>query len=57
MIADALDRSNGYIGVRCRKLASYGLVERPSRGFYVITDAGTAYLEGELDASTLSDDE
>ncbi|GAB7120892.1 repressor [Natrinema saccharevitans] len=57
VIADALDRSNGYIGVRCRKLASYGLVERPSRGFYVITDAGTAYLEGELDASTLSDDE
>ncbi|RZH66998.1 hypothetical protein [Natrinema altunense] len=56
-IADEIDRNNNYIGVRCRKLASYGLVERPSRGFYVITDAGTAYLEGELDASELSAEE
>ncbi|MFA9428397.1 hypothetical protein [Natronorubrum sp. A-ect3] len=52
-IADEIDRNNNYIGVRCRKLASYGLVDRPSRGFYVITDYGTEYLEGELDASTL----
>lgn len=57
VIADALDRSNSYIGVRCRKLASYGLVDRPSRGFYVITDEGRSYLEGELDASSLTVDD
>ncbi|WP_206539060.1 hypothetical protein [Natrinema salifodinae] len=56
VIADALDRSNDYIGVRCRKLASYGLVERPSRGFYVISDTGASYLDGELDASSLTED-
>ncbi|WP_207891629.1 hypothetical protein [Natrarchaeobius halalkaliphilus] len=52
-IAGEIDRNNDYVGVRCRQLASYGLVDRPSRGFYVITDQGTAYLEGELDASRL----
>lgn len=56
-IADEIDRNNDYIGVRCRKLASYGLVEKPSRGFYVITNEGEAYLEGELDAGTLQRDE
>ncbi|QLG48622.2 winged helix-turn-helix domain-containing protein [Natrinema halophilum] len=55
VIADALDRNNDYIGTRCRKLASYGLLERPSRGFYVISEEGNSYLEGELDASTLSE--
>lgn len=54
-IADAIDRNNDYIGVRCRKLASSGLVERPSRGFYVITEEGRAYLDGEFDASTLEE--
>ncbi|ARS89859.1 hypothetical protein [Natrarchaeobaculum aegyptiacum] len=56
-IADAIDRNNQYIGVRCRTLASYGLVEKPSRGFYVITDDGRSYLEGELDASKLTESE
>ncbi|WP_245852942.1 winged helix-turn-helix domain-containing protein [Natrinema ejinorense] len=57
VIADALDRNNNYIGVRCRKLVSYGLLERPSRGFYVITDEGKSYLEGEFDASSLVQDD
>ncbi|WP_254524360.1 winged helix-turn-helix domain-containing protein [Natrinema caseinilyticum] len=57
VIADALDRNNNYIGVRCRKLASYGLLERPSRGFYVISETGNSYLEGDLDASTLAADD
>ncbi|MDJ1431992.1 hypothetical protein [Halostagnicola sp. A-GB9-2] len=54
-IADEIDRNNDYIGVRCRKLASYGLVKKPSRGFYVLSDSGGEYLEGELDASELAD--
>ncbi len=45
-IADEIDRNNDYIGARCRKLASYGLVDRPSRGFYVLSESGAAYLEG-----------
>ncbi|MCU4741633.1 hypothetical protein OB960_09500 [Halobacteria archaeon AArc-xg1-1] len=52
-IADEIGRNNNYIGVRCRTLASYELVEKPSRGFYVITDTGTEYLDGEFDASDL----
>lgn len=56
-IADEIERNNDYIGVRCRKLASYGLVEKPSRGFYVLTDPGEGYLEGEVDASELEQDD
>ncbi|QCS42006.1 hypothetical protein FEJ81_06410 [Natrinema versiforme] len=55
-IADEIDRNNDYIGTQCRTLASYGLVNRPSRGFYVLSKSGGAYLAGELDASGLADD-
>ncbi|WP_226042351.1 hypothetical protein [Natrinema sp. DC36] len=56
-ISDEIKRNNDYIGVRCRKLDSYGLVEKPSRGFYVLTDSGEEYLEGDLDVSELETDE
>ncbi|ELY51673.1 hypothetical protein [Natronolimnohabitans innermongolicus] len=56
-IAEEIDRNNDYVGVRCRKLASCGLVEKPSRGFYVLADSGEAYLDGELDAGTLEADD
>ena len=38
---------------RARKLAEYGLLTRVHRGLYGITDKGEAYLDEELDASTL----
>ena len=38
---------------RARKLADHGLLERVHRGLYRITDAGEAYLDEDLDASTL----
>ncbi|WP_204365904.1 helix-turn-helix domain-containing protein [Halobiforma nitratireducens] len=52
-IAEEIDRNNDYIGVRCRKLTSYGLVEKPSRGYYILSESAEAYLEGDLDASEL----
>lgn len=42
---------------RARKLAKYGLLEQIHRGLYGITDKGRAYLDEELDASTLEADE
>lgn len=56
-IADAIGKNNQYIGVRCRKLTEYGLLERPSRGFYLLTDDGEDYLDEGLDASKLEDGE
>lgn len=54
-IADALSLNNNYVGVRCRKLVEAGLLERPARGLYMITDDGHAFLAADLDASTLPD--
>ena len=42
-----------YAGDRLRDLADYGLVEKWSRGLYRLTDEGHAYLNEELDASSL----
>ncbi|MBX0346599.1 ArsR family transcriptional regulator [Haloarcula pellucida] len=38
---------------RCSVLAKYGLLHRIASGLYTITDEGIAYLDEELDASTL----
>lgn len=56
-IAEELDRNNDYIGVRCRELTSYGLLDRPSHGFYRLSNGGQDYLDGELDANELEIDE
>lgn len=45
--------SRAYIGERCRKLAAYGLVQPLGNGVYRITDSGSEYLDGELDAEEL----
>lgn len=42
-----------HAGDRLSILRRYGLVERISRGLYRLTDDGRAYLDEELDASTL----
>lgn len=44
-------RSHG--SVRLSKLSKYGLVERIAQGLYRLTDDGRAFLDEELDASTL----
>ncbi|AUV81209.1 winged helix-turn-helix domain-containing protein [Salinigranum rubrum] len=43
-----------YIGERCRKLASYGLLKHLGNGVYRITNTGEQYLQGEIDAEELS---
>jgi len=45
--------SKGHANDRLAELAKYGLVERISRGLYRLTDDGRAFLDEELDASTL----
>lgn len=55
-LAQELEKNNDYLGRRCRELTAYGLLERPSRGLYVLSDIGEEYLEGELDASELKRD-
>lgn len=45
--------SRQYASERCAELAEYGLLDRIYRGLYGITDEGLAYLDEELDASTL----
>lgn len=49
--------SAGHAQDRLPLLAEYGLAERISRGLYRITDDGRAYLDEELDASTLEADD
>jgi len=46
-----------YASNRLSTLADYGLVERLGRGLYRLTDEGEAFLDEELDASTLDADE
>lgn len=48
-----LDISRKYAGLRCREMTGYGLLEKVDRGLYRLTDEGRAYLDEELDASTL----
>lgn len=56
-LADALNKNNDYLSTRCRALELYGLLRRPSRGIYFITEEGERYLRGDLDASELESDE
>jgi Mn-dependent DtxR family transcriptional regulator len=44
-----------YVGERCQKLASNGLLQEVSNAVYRITEEGRAYLEGEYDASETND--
>ena len=53
MIANETGLHNNYVTAKARKLEEYGLVERPSRGFYTLTETGEKYLEGDLDADDL----
>ena len=48
-----VDISAAQAGKRLRKLEDYGLVDRYDRGIYRLSDKGCAYLNEELDASSL----
>jgi len=45
--------SQGHANDRLSELTRHGLVEKISRGLYRLTDDGRAFLDEELDASTL----
>jgi hypothetical protein len=57
MTPQALDEfgvaAANYARDRLSLLASYGLVEKLSRGLYRLTDEGEAFLDEELDAGDL----
>lgn len=47
-------RDNDYVGRSCRELTEYGLVERAEEGpYYRITEAGIAYVAGEIELEDL----
>lgn len=53
IIAYNLDRSREGVAKRVSKLEEYRLITREERGKYRITETGTAYLQGDLDASSI----
>jgi len=55
VIAENIDKSRTHVSRRLSDLTEKGLVEKPKRGYYEITDHGRAYLAGELDANELED--
>ncbi len=52
-IGDDLDYSANHIGMRCRELDDYGLLENLGGGTYAITDLGEQFLDGEFDAGDI----
>jgi len=46
-----------YARDRLSMMEKYGLVEKLARGLYRLTDEGEAFLDEELDTSTLTPDE
>lgn len=46
-----------YAGERCRELTNYGLLNRSKGGYYLISEQGEKYLQGDLDAETLEPSE
>lgn len=54
-VATETDYSREHVNRRMRNLYKYGLLDRPSRGLYRITDEAEEYLDENLDASTLEE--
>ena len=53
VIAYNIERDRSGVNNRCSELTDKGLLNRPQRGLYEITDDGRGYLSGDLDASDL----
>lgn len=56
VIARNTDLHRKYASERCRELAEYNLLESTGDGYYKLTQQGSAYLEGDLDAGNLIKD-
>ncbi len=57
VIARNTDMHRNYAGERCRELTNYGLLQKREGGYYQLSDLGEAYLNEELDATTLESDD
>jgi len=56
VIAENIDKSRQHVTRRLSELRDHGLVERPKRGYYEITERGRLYLTGEIDSKDLEDE-
>ncbi|WP_436347698.1 winged helix-turn-helix domain-containing protein [Natronorubrum sp. FCH18a] len=52
-----LDYSRNWVSRRMSKLEDAGLIEKVDGSYYRITERGRAYLEGELDAEDLEEND
>jgi predicted transcriptional regulator len=53
VVAINTEYDQSYVGKRCRTLVEHGLLERPSRGQYQITEIGREFIESGLDPDVL----
>ncbi|WP_306052073.1 MarR family transcriptional regulator [Natronococcus wangiae] len=53
VLAANIEYDRQYVSKRCRTLTDAGLLESVDTGLYQLTEAGQAYLDGELDVSEL----
>ncbi len=56
VLAYNLDISRDHVNRRLSKFVEAGLVNRPDRGYYILSETGEQYLTGDLDASELEDE-
>ena len=56
VIAENIEKSRTHVSRRLSDLTDYGLVEKPKRGYYEITELGRGYLAGNVDATNLEDE-
>ncbi|OYR68498.1 transcriptional regulator [Halorubrum ezzemoulense] len=56
VIAENIEKSRTHVSRRLSDLTDYGLVEKPKRGYYEITELGRGYLTGNVDATDLEDE-
>lgn len=54
-LVSRVDTTRHYASERMAVLVGYGMVARVERGLFAITDTGRAYLDEDLDASTLDE--
>jgi len=57
VLAYNLDISRDHVNRRLSKFTEVGLVNRPDRGYYTISETGEQYLAGDLGEGMLSEDE
>ena len=56
VIAANIDYTGEYISRRCRKLASARLLQRIDASNYRLTELGEQFLQGEIDASEIKEE-